>query len=434
MNTEQILSVIKGKAYRLNDNNLWTAWHPVTNMNEDEYHGPIYKGPKIHHLNWAKLLAWMYSVNARLGVECQARLYAERLGDNPSIIAVPFPQEYSKMSPMTTKEIPSGKLYEELSAKYPPKSHIYIGSVHTHCNSSAFQSGTDHNDEKDDKGLHITLGRMNDKKRFDMDVRLTYLGDSFIPVMSSWYYHPVLDKLNEAEMPDDQVNDFICMLMASNPGPGIEYPKEWDDVMVERKTQFVPYNGTNNGAWGFQRTDNTTSANHSNLPKFPGQNMNTGKDTRNKNNKKNKGQHQYNFGDIDDDWPGPQIESDNWDHRDLDISMLDEHEVGKIIGEYVAELVGILIYARTPGPLEHSVFMDVINEYVFEGLNLLSEKDIHIIANKISAETIINPDEAMDKLESMLEVAAEQCEKALHEAEAKAEAAAVNNKHKGGAA
>lgn len=427
---ETKISIIKGKPYRLNDNNLWTAWHPITDMDPDEYHGPIYKGPKIHHVSWAKLLAWMYSVNARLSVECQARLYAEKHGDNPSIIAVPFPQEYSKMSPMTTKEIPSGKLYEELNAKYPPKAYVYIGSVHTHCNTSAFQSGTDHNDEKDDKGLHITLGRMNDKKRFDMDVRLTYLGDAFIPVMSSWYDHPVLEKLEDVDMSTDQMNDFICMLMSTNPGPGVSYPKEWDDVMIERKWQAVSQNVTSYN--GVQKWQNHNTSNHSNLPKFPGQNMGTS----DKNNNKNKNnQHQYSFRDIDDGWPDTR--TDDWDHRetDIDLSDLDDQEVCKFIGEYIAELIGILVHARTPGPLESSVFIDVINEYAFEGLNLLTEKDMHIISNKISDNTIINPDAVMDKLEAMLEAAAEKSEKALHEAEARLEAKTVANnlnKHTGG--
>jgi len=41
--------------------------------------------------------------------------------------------------------------------------YIRIGTIHSHANMSAFHSGTDHSDEVNWDGLHITLGKMGDE-------------------------------------------------------------------------------------------------------------------------------------------------------------------------------------------------------------------------------------------------------------------------------
>jgi hypothetical protein len=43
-----------------------------------------------------------------------------------------------------------------------------FGTVHHHCSSSAFQSGTDHSDELSREGLHFTIGNLD--KPFDLDI------------------------------------------------------------------------------------------------------------------------------------------------------------------------------------------------------------------------------------------------------------------------
>lgn len=42
-----------------------------------------------------------------------------------------------------------------------------VGTIHSHCNFSAFHSGTDHHDESTFDGIHITLGHV-DKNRFSV--------------------------------------------------------------------------------------------------------------------------------------------------------------------------------------------------------------------------------------------------------------------------
>ena len=55
-----------------------------------------------------------------------------------------------------------------VNSKFTPE-HITdgwqnVGTIHSHCNFSAFHSGTDHNDAKQQDGLHITIGHVNSDK------------------------------------------------------------------------------------------------------------------------------------------------------------------------------------------------------------------------------------------------------------------------------
>lgn len=416
MNTTEKLTVIKGKPYRLTDNNLWTAWAPVMEHNPNDYHGPIYKGPKIHHIEWMRLLAWMYNTNKRLGVECQCRLYAEKNvstgNTSPQIVAVPFPQEYSKSSPMTTKEVANGQLYDGLSRKYRPKDYIYIGSVHTHCNSSAFQSGTDHNDEKDDKGLHITLGHMNNTKRFDIHTRLSYLGDSFHPVMESWYYHPAIEKLDGLGMTNNEVNEIILMLMTTHPGNKVGYPAEWDDVMIEKAPMVYT---SNSGA--FRGMNNGT---HSHMPKWAGHNNNKPiqRVTNNKAQPKN-GQVQYDFHDLTGEFP--DVDHVSWEERDrvydgevIDLSEYSREELVALISEYLVELVATLMYSKIPGEIDTAVLIDVFNEFVVEATNNTKDKDIHTIGKAVSEDHRLHTDVVLERLEVAIERATEMTEELIN--------------------
>lgn len=63
------------------------------------------------------------------------------------------------------------------------------GSVHHHCSSGAFQSGTDHSDEMKASGLHITIGKIGSDE-YEIDARFRE-GESFTePQLSSFFEVP----------------------------------------------------------------------------------------------------------------------------------------------------------------------------------------------------------------------------------------------------
>jgi hypothetical protein len=60
--------------------------------------------------------------------------------------------------------------YEKQRAEMP---ELMLGSLHHHCTSSAFQSGTDEADETNKDGIHFTLGKL-DKENLDIHARFVY--------------------------------------------------------------------------------------------------------------------------------------------------------------------------------------------------------------------------------------------------------------------
>jgi len=63
---------------------------------------------------------------------------------------------------------------------------MHFGTVHHHCDSSAFQSGTDTHDERNLSGLHITVGDLN-KEKFSLHARIYMKENKFEPDMSAFW-------------------------------------------------------------------------------------------------------------------------------------------------------------------------------------------------------------------------------------------------------
>jgi len=63
------------------------------------------------------------------------------------------------------------KLLDEYGAKF--KTDFFPAcTIHTHVDSSAFESGTDAADEVDNPGWHITLGNLISESKYDLDFRM----------------------------------------------------------------------------------------------------------------------------------------------------------------------------------------------------------------------------------------------------------------------
>lgn len=74
------------------------------------------------------------------------------------------------------------------------------GTVHHHCKSAAFQSGTDHSDEMSKEGLHITIGNLDDAK-FSIHARASFRGIMTHVDFSDWFdLDPTLAALVPASM------------------------------------------------------------------------------------------------------------------------------------------------------------------------------------------------------------------------------------------
>lgn len=136
-------------------------------------------GPKFTEEQWNEMLAyfrWTYNTEKS---ESQVRLFVHPT-EGWKIWA--FPQRGG--TSMTTKEIDNEDF--KLQRAAIRDGYIPFGTVHHHCASPAFQSSVDTADEKNVDGLHITIGRI-DEKQYDMHVRMYIKGHRFDPNMGAFW-------------------------------------------------------------------------------------------------------------------------------------------------------------------------------------------------------------------------------------------------------
>lgn len=138
-----------------------------------------YTGPQFTRDQWNEMLAffkWTYDTEKS---EAQVRLFVHPTR-GWKIWA--FPQ--SGGTGMTTKEVANEdatKQRAEIGEGYEA-----FGTIHHHCAAQAFQSGTDTHDETTVDGLHITIGKL-DEKMHDLHARLYIKSHKFDVNMSAFW-------------------------------------------------------------------------------------------------------------------------------------------------------------------------------------------------------------------------------------------------------
>lgn len=137
-------------------------------------------GPTIPKEEWQRVLAFFQWTYDTYKSESQVRLYVNV--QEQTWAAWAYPQEAK--SGMSAREVvndESKKQREQFDATW-----LYFGTVHHHCSMSAFQSGVDLENEKGQDGIHITVGKM-DEKVYDIHARFYRKGLCFEPDLS-WFW------------------------------------------------------------------------------------------------------------------------------------------------------------------------------------------------------------------------------------------------------
>lgn len=200
-------------------------------------------GPKIPLEEWDKVLSffqWCYDTHKS---ECQVRLFV-----SPTLHtwkAYAFPQEAK--TGMTAHELDNEEKNRQRAAlNLNPPDWYYFGTVHHHCSMSAFQSGTDRENEESQDGLHITIGCMNNKDKYDLHARfyrkgLVLQNDN---LDMSWFVDtsPVLADCPEnfrQYLPKDWADKTARRLLTRVPDI-IEFPDEWKANVIEIKPTYTP--------------------------------------------------------------------------------------------------------------------------------------------------------------------------------------------------
>lgn len=190
-----------------------------------------WKGGLIEYDEWNKILTF-FRKNAKEEVQC--RLYYN--SETKEWMAWAMPQIQSGM---TVKEIQDSVERTEQLAQFPDP-WIYFGTVHHHCDSGAFQSTTDQTDEENIDGLHVTVGKIEDKI-VELDTRFAHKGTFYDAELSSFI------KLPQALQP------YKSLVIHAN-YIDKEYPEPWDKNIHKPKPVIHNYQTTGHRGYLLETT------------------------------------------------------------------------------------------------------------------------------------------------------------------------------------
>lgn len=162
MSVPEFITDSKGNFYLSFQSELVSGYLPVPIPKGN----PVLRwhGPKIDiEKEWYPATFFMFE---HLKHEVVLRLFCTP--DRKEIVVRPFTQIYG--TGMHVKEQPTKEDYEEIAAL----GWTDIGTLHSHCTTKAFASGTDTHDEANwPGGLHITVGEL-DEDRYDIHSRFAW--------------------------------------------------------------------------------------------------------------------------------------------------------------------------------------------------------------------------------------------------------------------
>lgn len=210
---------------------------------------------------WHPLMAFFERQYSLTHGEAQARLFYNHQLRQWKVWA--FPQEWS-MS-MTTTEINHEDTCHCIHCQDKTRQREAIGpgfevygTIHHHCASGAFQSGTDQNDEHHQNGIHITVGHLGSTK-YDLDGRV-YLGRIKYDVL--WYQWFDLSEPDWLRgLTDEQLSllgtsrDAVREKLLTTPPPiTTPFPEVWMENLIKKEYQgTVGYHTGSGGAHTYPR-------------------------------------------------------------------------------------------------------------------------------------------------------------------------------------
>lgn len=136
---------------------------------------------------------------------------------------------------MTTTELPNHPKFEE-QRKLFGTDWLYFGTIHHHCETSAFASGTDKENETGIDGIHITIGKL-DEEVLDAHCRITIEGvtdDSMSSRIQDFVEIPL-------DIPTHLVPyvDTKKILLSARQYKDLPFPSEWKENIIEPVEEVV---------------------------------------------------------------------------------------------------------------------------------------------------------------------------------------------------
>jgi hypothetical protein len=204
-----------------------------------------YHGPKFTPELWHQVLSFFRWTHKEMQSECQVRLYVNlKLGRWG---AWAFPQE--ARTGMTARELPVPESVVQAKERFaswqsePSDDWLYFGTVHHHCSASAFQSSTDEQNEWNQDGLHLTVGKM-DAERHDIHARFYLGGNCFEPDLSCfWLLNSELAEQVPPTLHDQLARYQMCAKVT------VDFPDVWRANLIESKAAPLSVVGGRSRNW-----------------------------------------------------------------------------------------------------------------------------------------------------------------------------------------
>lgn len=109
-----------------------------------------------------------------------------------------------------------------------------MGTDHHHCSASAFQSGTDHADEKGKEGLHLTLGNM-DKELHSLHARSSFRQTIRPVFLVDWYELPASYDILPLDLKEKALQHLLCL------PTNAEFPEWWKENVIKTTGTVTVY-------------------------------------------------------------------------------------------------------------------------------------------------------------------------------------------------
>jgi hypothetical protein len=194
--------------------------------------GLEYTGPKIPPDEWRKSLAFLKWVYDTTKSEAQLRWYVNTKTNTWAAWA--YPQEAN--GGMSAREIDNEEASEQRKQFKDSDGWIYLMTQHSHCDAGAFQSSTDESNERNQDGLHITVGHLG-RTKYDLHARFYFGRDLFETDMALfWDIGSSADGLSPAlkAVLKDGWEDKLAREQMSEPPTDFSFPEEWKANIIEK--------------------------------------------------------------------------------------------------------------------------------------------------------------------------------------------------------
>lgn len=210
---------------------LYDSWEPIPEIKVIKQEPwPTWKGGLITFELWAQIISFLRWTQKEFAAESLVTLFYHK--ETKQWRAWAFPQEPHGM---TIKHLPEHALYAQDRAQFG-RGWVQLGSIHHHCTAVAFQSGTDTADEINRDGIHITIGKLEDKE-LDLHARQVFSQQQSVCGLHHWIAMP--DWMIHVP-PVMQYELYIKMLKTIDNTP--QFPAEWKKRIIEKEVVAVKWN------------------------------------------------------------------------------------------------------------------------------------------------------------------------------------------------